>query len=211
MSTNLKGATGRRGRAGFSIVELLIALSISALLLTATLGALDAAWKSYKHTTESASTHVVSRIVIHRMLSLIRTGSEFGPYPADFFDSAQNPVTSNFIEFVSEEDRLAGVDRITRIERRDVAGRPGEYELWYVRLNSETLPAAVESERPLLRGVREALFLLEYEPGPRLVKATLDLTIEPNDDESIATGGQLDTPTIRLVASATPRQLEVQE
>lgn len=194
---------------GFTLVEMLIALTISATLLTATLSAFDASWRAYKHTTEAASTHVVSRIVTHRVLSLIRTGTEFGPYPEDVLDVAQNPLTSSFMEFVSDADRAAGLDRITRLERRTVAGTTNEFELWYVLLDASTVPASVIEERPLLSGVREAMFILEYDIGPRLRRATLDLTIVPNDVEDIRTGAVGDeTPAIRLVASAVPRQLE---
>lgn len=194
---------------GFTLVEMLIALTISATLLTATLSAFDASWRAYKHTTEAASTHVVSRIVTHRVLSLIRTGTEFGPYPEDVLDVAQNPLTSSFMEFVSDADRAAGLDRITRLERRAVAGAANEFELWYVLLDASTAPASVIEERPLLSGVREAMFILEYDIGPRLRRATLDLTIVPNDVEDIRTGAVGDeTPAIRLVASAVPRQLE---
>jgi len=191
-------------------VELLIALTISALLLTATLGALDASWRSYKITTESASTHVVSRIVISRILGMIRTGTEFGPYPADVLDASQNPIPDNHeIEFVAESDRLAGNSNIvTRIERRDVPHQAGLYELWYVRLDNSSQPPLVIDERPMLRNVREALFILEYSPGPRLKRATVDLTIQPNDDADMKTNIGGDTPAIRLVASAVPKQLD---
>lgn len=191
---------------GFSVVEMLVALAISATLLTATLQAFDASWRGYKHTTESASTHVVSRIVVHRMLAMIRTGTQFGPFPTDVLDEAQNPLTSNFMEFIAEADRVAGTGQVTRIERRAVAGVANEFELWYVLLEGST--GSVVQERPLLRGVREAAFILEYEPGPRLVRATIDLTVQPNDDADTRIGVGADTPTIRLVASATPRQLQ---
>jgi len=193
----------------FTLVEMLIALTISATQLTATLSAFDASWRAYKHTTEAASTHVVSRIVTHRVLSLIRTGTEFGPYPEDVLDVAQNPLTSSFMEFVSDADRAAGLDRITRLERRTVTGTTNEFELWYVLLDASTSPASIIEERPLLSGVREAMFILEYDIGPRLRRATLDLTIVPNDVEDIRTGAVGDeTPAIRFVASAVPRQLE---
>jgi prepilin-type N-terminal cleavage/methylation domain-containing protein len=208
MSRTTSTAMNCRGRRGFSIVEMLVALSISAMLLTAMLTALDTAWKSYKMTTESASTHIVSRIVVHRVLAMVRTGTEFGPYPADFLDPAQNPITSTFMEFVSEEDRLAGHDYVTRIERRDAA-TAGEYELWYQRVDLSQNPPQVLIERPLLRNVKEATFILEYEPGPRLLRATMDLTVQPNDDEEMRTGiSNFETPVIRLVASASPRQLD---
>jgi len=198
-----------RSQRAFTIVEMLIALTISATLLTATLSAFDASWRAYKHTTEAASTHVVSRIVTHRVLSLIRTGTEFGPYPEDVLDAAQNPLTSTFMEFVSEADRTAGLDRITRLERRTVEGTVDQFELWYVLLDGSTEPPTAVEERPLLTGVREVMFILDFDIGPRLRRATLDLTIVPNDVEDIRTGAVGDeTPAIRLVASAAPRQLE---
>jgi hypothetical protein len=184
---------------------MLVALAITASLLSATLAAFDASWRAYKQTTESASTHVVSRIVVTRLLTMIRTGSDFGPYPADVLDADQNPLTSTSIEFIAEADRLAGNDHVTRIERRD-STTAGQFELWYVLLDASTNPATVLEERPLIPGVREALFILEYEPGPRLRRATIDLTVQPQDDQDMRTGIGGDTPSIRLVASAEPRQ-----
>lgn len=193
---------------GFSIVEMLIALAITSSLLTATLAAFDASWRSYKYTTEAASSHVVSRIVITRLLTMIRTGAEFGPFPDDVYDTTQNPLTSNSIEFIAEADRVAGNDRVTRIERRAAPMPDGPFELWYVLLDASTEPATVVEERPLIRNVAEAMFIMEYEPGPRLIRATVDLTINPNDDRDMRVGVGGATPTIRLVASAIPRQLE---
>lgn len=198
--------TRTHARRAFSLVEMLIALTISATLLTATLTAFDASWRAYKDTTESASTHVVSRIVMHRILAMVRTGTEFGPYPDDVLDASQNPLTSTSIEFVSEADRLAGNNRITRIERRAVANTTDQFELWYVLINRAD--GSTIEERPLLANVREALFILEYEPGPRLVRATIDLSIRPNDEDDLRVGGVDRTPMIRLVASAEPRQLQ---
>ncbi len=198
--------TRTHARRAFSLVEMLIALTISATLLTATLTAFDASWRAYKDTTESASTHVVSRIVMHRILAMVRTGTEFGPYPDDVLDASQNPLTSTSIEFVSEADRLAGNNRITRIERRAVANTTDQFELWYVLINRAD--GSTIEERPLLANVREALFILEYEPGPRLVRATIDLSIRPNDEDDLRVGGIDRTPMIRLVASAEPRQLQ---
>ncbi len=201
------GPKRMRTRAGgFSIVELLVALTICAMLLTAMLSALDAAWRSYKHTTESASTHVVSRIVMHRLLAMIRTGSDFTPYPADTSDPAQNPLATNTMAFVTEADRLAENGRITRIERRADATQPGSFELWLVYLDGTVTPPAITEQYPLLRDVREAVFVLEFEPGPKLRRATVDLTIKPNDFSDMRTGLDIETPVIRLVASAGPRE-----
>lgn len=196
------------GARGFNLVEMLIALAISASLLTATLQALDASWRGYRQVSESASSHVVTRIVMHRVLAMVRTGTNFSPFPADVLDSAQNPMVATSLQFLSDEDRRAGNGRLTRLERRSPTANSGDFELWYVQLDGTQNPPAVIQERPLLRNVRECSFILEYEPGPRLVRATLDLTVQPNDDRDVQVNMGTQLPTIRMVASAVPRQLE---
>jgi prepilin-type N-terminal cleavage/methylation domain-containing protein len=191
---------------GFSLVEMLIALAITAALLTASLTALDASFKSYKVTTESASTHVVSRIVMHRVMAMVRTGKEFGPYPVDVLDLAQNPLVSSYIEFVSLDDAATGRRQITRIERRTGSASP--FELWYTLTTYQGGVLATTEERPLIRNLQDALFTLEFDVGPRLKRATVDLTIRPDDLQDAAVFADLETPVIRLVATASPRQLE---
>ena len=85
-----------RTRRGFNLVELLIALAITAALLSAVMVALRASFMSYQMTTEVASTHTISRLIMSRMLTMIRTGSEFGPYPDDPLATL---ITSDFMEF----------------------------------------------------------------------------------------------------------------
>jgi prepilin-type N-terminal cleavage/methylation domain-containing protein len=190
-----------RGTRGFSIVEMLIALLISTTLLAATMQALDASWRGYKHVSESASSHVVARIVIHRALAMVRTGTQFTPVPADVLDAALNPMVADRIEFVAEADRLAGNGRRTRLERRSPTATPGQLELWYVLMDG----AAVIDQRPLMRNVRDITFILEYDVGPRLTRATIDMTVWPNDDDALQIDIGDPTVAIRLVASASPR------
>tara|TARA_R110000782_G_scaffold73091_4_gene146130 strand:+ start:938 stop:1531 length:594 start_codon:yes stop_codon:yes gene_type:complete len=191
-------------RKAFSLVEVLIALTITATLLTATMAALDASFKSYKANSESASTNVVARIVMQRLTAMVRTGESFGPYPA-------NPITtptiqSNWIEFVSYRDPAQGIERITRLERRDGDEDTGPFELWY------TISTFIDGEfdnvqeSPLLTGLNDVVFDMEYDVGPRLRRVTIDLIIQPMNDGDAAIGvGRLETPTIRLVTSASPR------
>ena len=193
-----------RSRRGFSLVELMLALTISASLLTAALVAFDSCWRGYKEVSEAASTHVVARIVTHRILAMIRTGSQFGPYPADVLNNTLNPLTSTYIEFVTAADLAAGNNQVTRIERRNSATVPNSYELWYVLLNAGS--GNILQQHPMLTNVQEASFVLQYQPGPRLVMATIDLTVLPLDDHDIQIGVGDTTPSIRLVASAMPRQ-----
>ncbi|GJQ30262.1 MAG: hypothetical protein HBSAPP03_21460 [Phycisphaerae bacterium] len=198
----------RTPRRGFSIIEMLIALSITATLLTATLTALDTSFRSYKVTTEGASTNVVARLTMARMMAMIRTGQEFGPYPDDVFDAATNPLESSFIEFETANDG-AGTRQVIRVERRAQSDpQRGPFELWYVQTTIVNDVVVESVERPMLTGIVDARFTLEYDVGPRLRRATVDLTIRPNDYQDASFSADLDTPTIRLVSSVNPRRLD---
>lgn len=198
-------------RRGFSMVELLLALAIVSMVLTSAMVALDAAFKGYRATTDTASTHVVSRIVMHRAVAMIRNGTEFGPFPSDVLDSAQNPLTSDFIEFVSFEDEDAGIRQVSRIEFREAEGGEEFGSVWFELFtfeNNVLQGDPVEAE--MIPNVEDASFVLEYDVGPRLMRATIDLLIRPNDDlDPIGVEGRTENTNepIRLVGSATPRRL----
>jgi prepilin-type N-terminal cleavage/methylation domain-containing protein len=93
-------------RRGFNLVEVLMALAITATLLTATLAALDASFRAYQSTTEEVSTQSIGRIVMHRVLTLLRTGSEFGPFPAD---PRVTRIRSDFIEFRTQNGEVVTI------------------------------------------------------------------------------------------------------
>ena len=178
-------------RRGFNLVEVLIALAITASLLTATLVALDASFRAYQSTTEEVSTQSIGRIVMHRMLTLLRTGTEFGPYPAD---PRVNRIRSDYIEFRTQEDEVVTI----RWDR-----------------NNEVLTYQIEGQAPveLLDGVVGTSdeegnllepFTLEFEQGRRLYRASIDLSVEPNDVIDLEIEGD-QARRIRLVGSAMPR------
>jgi prepilin-type N-terminal cleavage/methylation domain-containing protein len=198
-------------RRGFSMVELLLSLAIVSMVLTSSMVALDAAFKGYRATTDSASTHVVSRIVMHRMVAMIRTGKEFGPFPSDVLDSAQNPFESDFIEFVSMEDLDNDIRQVTRIEFREAEDGEEYGALWFMLYTFEDgILDGDPVEARMIPNVEEATFTLGYSVGPKLDHATIDLLIRPNDDlDAIGVEGRNENNTepIRLVGSATPRRL----
>lgn len=198
-----------RTRHGFSLIEMLVALTITATLLTASLAALDASFKAYKHTTDAVSTHVVSRIVMGRLTAMIRTGAEFGPFPLDVLDPGQNPLDSTFIEFTALEDEETGVRRVVRVERRDALSTDrGPFELWYVQQDFENDILQQTSESPLITNLQSVNFRLEFEPGPRLARATIDMIVEPDDDQGGKIATDLESNKLRLVASVVPRKFD---
>ncbi len=206
------------------MIEMLIALSISASIMTASLVAFDAMFKVYETSTESASNHVVARIAVNRLLGMIRTGSQFGPFPNDVLDSGANPLKADYFEFASRFNDDGEIAEVTRVEFRYPGQAPllrtwgaqedppelpdgmeveGPGELWIVLIDVAT---GVEQEFMMLSEVRSAEFTLRYEIGPKLIKATVDIIFEP----SLAVDDGVWTPatpeTVRLVASAMPRR-----
>ncbi|CAN5762808.1 hypothetical protein BH11PLA1_BH11PLA1_22150 [soil metagenome] len=241
-----KAGTVRRAprRGGFSIIEMLVALTISGTLLTACLVALDVMFKRYTVISDSASAHVVARATMHRVMQMIRTGKEFGPAPTDVLDPAQNPHDYDSIEFVSFEDAANGIREVTRLQKRasadftmgaEVAGMRGPFMLVLV-IDRSVNGVVTRTERPLIDGVLDAKFNLDYDVGPRLVRATVDITIQPTGsnyakfdaDTGTWTVSEYDdtrhewrnrqvmtandaTPMIRLVSSTCPRVSTVDE
>lgn len=221
-------------RRGLSLIEMMIALTISVTLMTATLAALDSMFKGYQQTTESASTNIVARIVMARLTGMIRTGSGFGPLPSSVLDAGENPIAADYFQFVTARDGNQNPTEMVRVEYRVPAalaasdhawetnpplrtwavadGPPQDLwpatagELWFVRLDLTEDPPAVLQENPLISGVRSAIFTMRYDVGPSLMRASIDMTIEPDDSADLTVHSSLGSAqTFRLVASAAPR------
>lgn len=188
-----------RGRRGFNLIELLIALSISAALLTATMVALNASFLAYQSTTEQASTHTIGRMLIHRLQALVRTGHDFEPAPADPTESI---VTSN--ELTLKIWTGADLD----IEQEITIRFDEDDEALYVQIDGGAEHLLMEGVLPQYDGDGDLIppFTLEYVLGHKLYRATIDLTIVPDDNMSVALDGQY-SPELRLVASAMPRNV----
>jgi len=182
----------RRGaRRAFNLVELLIALAISSALLSAVMVALDASFSAYQQTTEVASTHTVSRLVMHRMLTLIRSGTEFGPVPDNPRDAL---VASSYIEFTMADGEVMTIE-----------WREDSEQLWieiggeeYLLLEGVVAQIDPDTGDPIMP------FTLEFENGYTLHRATIDMAVVPDDNLATEVDAGV-TDAIRLVASAMPR------
>ncbi len=186
----------RTARRGFNLVEMLIALVITAALLTATMVALDASFMAYQATTEEASTHTISRLIMNRMLTLIRTGREFGPFPVNPQDSL---VQDDFIQFLTPNGEVLELRWVELEEALYVIRDPGGLNEWHLLLEG-----VVRQDDPNNPGEYIRPFTLEYKLGRQLYRATIDLTVVPDDNMSVTLDGD-NQRVIRLVASAMPR------
>ena len=188
---NLHRTPPRPRRRGFNLIEVLIALAITATLLTATLAALDASFRAYQATTEEVSTQSIGRIVMHRMLTLIRTGTDFGPFPED---PRVTTIQSDFIQFRTQNEEVMTIswDRNRKQLLYELEGQAAV----------ELLDGVVGTTDA--QGILQSPFTLSYENGRQLYRATIDLTVEPNEVIQLDIEGDR-ARTIRLVGSAMPR------
>lgn len=186
---------------GLSLIEMLLALAISAMLLTATMVALDASFKAYADASEQASSQTATRMITQRLLTLIRTSTAHGPLEAD--GTTTPPVTitgdtvsSHYIEL------LDASGQVMRIEYRAASE-----ELWLVL----TPITGVAVEQPLIGGVTSCTFqcLRRINDDGLLVlhRATIDLTVQPGEDATLTLENGNATP-IRVIASTMPRRVE---
>lgn len=206
-----------RTRRAFSLVELLIAISISSTLLAACVAALDASFKSYQATTESAAINVSTRLTMHRLTSLIRNGDDFGPYPVNPIATPQ--IVTDNIEFIANTGPTTR--QFWTIQQVADATDLGPFRLdarvETLELNQATgaWTSTAVFNQTLLYQIRQASFTLEYDVGPRLRRATIDLTVGPDgargaqhaSTADIGVATDLSTPLIRMVSSVRPRRL----
>ncbi len=190
----------RRSARGFNLIEMLIALTITATLLASVMVALHASFMAYQSTTEVASTHTISRLVMHRMLTLIRTGQEFGPFPVNPQDSL---IASDVIDFLTPSGDLIQIEWID--EEHTDQDHPVANALYTV-INNGTPYVMLEGVIPQVddAGFPVPPFTLEYGLGRKLHRATIDITVVPDDNMSVTIDGD-NQQEIRLVASAMPR------
>ena len=190
---NLPKRARRAVRRGFSLIELLVALAITAALMVATLTALDASFTAYQTTTETASTHAIGRLTVDRIQAMIRTGQGFGPLPSL---PSQTTLESNYIDIVTP----AG-------EQITIEWQPSTESL-YVIVNGDEhlLMEGVIAQSHPVTGESVSPFTLEFAAGRQLYRATIDLLIIPDDNMNVVLDGD-SQETLHLIASSMPRSL----
>ena len=179
-----------RPRRGFSIPELLLALTISGTLLLATMMALSASFRAFQKTTRTVSSGVSGRVVVERIQTLIRTGIDFGPLP------------SNPLETTVDSDRL----EINLGENDWVTLRWDEAEQslrWEQDGDSWPLLEGV-TQRPAGSEDPVPPFTLQFREGRWLNRAVINLVVADETGAPLAIEGPSAAET-RLIGSAMPR------
>jgi prepilin-type N-terminal cleavage/methylation domain-containing protein len=190
-------ATSRKAgrRRGVSLVEAIIALAISAILLTATMVATDASFKSYANAAQQASTQSSSRMVMYRMLAMLRNSTEHATAEGTLVLNAQ---TSNGVAFIDPQGRDLTIE-----------WRSDDQRLVYIERVNPLDPNDTQ-ESILLGGVTSAVFTLvgRRNDAGQLVceRITIDITVLADDDATLELE-RWDLPEIRLIGSTMPRRL----
>ncbi len=206
MTNQKSGIRSQKSRrsAGLSLVEMLMALAITAMLLTATMVAIDASFKAYAIAAESASTQTATRMVINRLLTMVRTSTAHGPMFTETGVTIHgNVLTSPYIDIMPADAPPFRVYRITY----DAQAK----ELRLLEIDTEPLVERVIDDQPIIGGVTACSFQLlrrrDNDDVWVLDRASIDFTVQPDGDTSLAIEVG-NVPAVRVVASTKPRRLD---
>ena len=180
----------------------MIALAITSVLLTATMVAINASFIAYASAAEQASTQAATRMVMHRLLTLVRTSTAHGPLDVEPGATLEgNLITSDFLVILDPNDQYL------RIEYR-----ADDQQLWILIDDNRNFAFDEgETEQPLLSGVTNAVFTavrrLNEDDVWVLDRASVDLTVVPADDNTLDVESGPAEP-VRMIGSTMPRKLD---
>lgn len=174
-------------RRGFTVVELTIGMAIAAVLLTGLFAALQSSVDAYARTSADGVNRLTSRLLIERISLLVRTGSNFGPLPANALD---NTVFSDVLELTTPSGQEVTItwDSVLETLEMDVDG-----------VSATVLGGVTQSAG----GLPITPFLLQYKNGITLQRVTINLAVVP--DAEYVTQMDEGSETIRLTSSVMPR------
>lgn len=193
-------------RHGIGLAEMLIALAISATLLTAVGVAVDASFKAYSVNQSQAQLLQRSRVAMNRMLTYIRSTSMHLPDDED----AQ-------AEFESGKVTHARAIRMMLNPSGGVIFRQSGNELQMIPFTITGGAFTESTPRTLLDGVGADDFDITFEPQQsaasiktggkydQLKRASITLTLHPTGNTTLV--GESDTgSSVTLSTSVMPRQ-----
>ena len=186
-------AFARRRPYGLSLVEVLIALGLSAMLLVATAVGVDASARAYQINQEQSLLIQRARIAMERMTTVIRTTHDHAP------DSVA--AAANFAKGQTVTDTGIDLFDTNNVETMFRYDAPGKRILAIIANNTYVLVDGVESFQITLEPMQSANSLRTGGGFDLLRRANITLAVR-NDALAPGQSGQ----TIALSASVMPRQ-----
>lgn len=192
-------------RRGLSLVEMLVSLAITAVLLTATMVAIDASFRAYAAATETASRQTSMRLVVNRLMTLVRTSTAHGPlqasgdatWPVTFSESDSDTLESHYLELIDARGNFVRIEYHEDDEQ--------------VRVITEPYGGGSPSDEPLIGGVTECTFHLHRRIDDHgvyvLERASISMKVDRDQENTLAVESGQHVP-IHVVASTMPRKLE---
>jgi len=185
----------RSVRCGFSVIEVLIATSITSMLMTAVMFALNASFYSYQNTVESSSRDTIARLTMNAILTMTRTGQEFGPTPVNVITDPV--IASDYVEFITVKGDYVRIEYDLDVETIYAIVDPDGSPQTEVLLTG-VLPQYDEHDERILP------FTMHYVVGPKLYRLTIDLLV--GEDPGIDLGQEdHNVEPLRLISSVMPR------
>jgi type II secretory pathway pseudopilin PulG len=182
---------------GIGLIELLVALSISAALLTATAVAIDASFKAYAINQEVSDLTQRSRLAIYRMTTMLRQTKLHAPHTAS--------LSAQFAGGATVTD--------TGIDMFDLNGQAITYT--YDAANKQLLAIVGGTSHVMCDGVEG--FTIRMEPmrstdsiktggaWDLMKRASIVLTVKTNSNTSVE-GEGIGKQSVTLSASVMPRR-----
>jgi prepilin-type N-terminal cleavage/methylation domain-containing protein len=193
-------------RHGVGLVELLIALAISAALLTAVAFAVDASFKAYAANETQAQLMQRSRLAMNRITTYIRATTQHLPDDDDAQDDFENGLVCNASAIRMMIDSSSGV----------IFRQTGD-ELQMIPFTIAGNVLTEGTARTLLQGVGDGDFNITFEPQrsaqavktgakyDQLKRASITLTVRATENTSVS-GEQTQNQSTTLSMSIMPRR-----
>jgi len=187
----------RRRHRGLGLAELLVALAISAAVLTAVAVATDASFTAYKVNQENAALMQRARLAMYRILSEIRTSDTHSPITASLSTTFQTgvAVTDTGIKMYDDNDVLRTYSFDSANSRL----------LVNINGSSHVLAEGVQAFRVKFEPMKSAASVRSGGVYDLLKRATITLTVRTNAATSASsetTGDQ----TVTISSSVMPRR-----
>jgi prepilin-type N-terminal cleavage/methylation domain-containing protein len=191
------GLSRRQRRHGVGLIELLVALAISAALLTATAMAIDASFKAYAVNQEQSDLTQRSRLAMYRITAVVRQ------------TQLHQPGTTT----LANQFKTGKTVTDTEIDMMDLSGKPVTYFfdatnkrlMVHTQTGNHVMCDGVESFTVRMEPMRSAASIRTGGPWDLMKRATFLLTVKTTSDTAVK-GEGIGHQTVTLSASVMPRR-----